>query len=512
MHPWEVFFERIWLFRCRVKILIVTDSSGGFGDVASFHLGHALQVLAADPWPHVQFDVTKAHRQAGGAPDVLSNFRFDAHDLSVYSQIWLFGIATSGDALSAAELRKLSEFMDGGGGVFATGDHQNLGQPMCAEVPRVRSMRRWYFPNPGPNGEPVAPDQTGVERHDTVMDLAGGGSQSDKTPQPIHPRLYTRVTGGGIIRRVERYPHPVLCGPDGTIAYLPDHMHEGLCEVPADLSRSWTFSGYTSVEYPTVAGVQERPQVIAWATTRNTDGSEFGVLAAYDGHRANVGRVVVDATWHHWFNINLIGFLDATDPASPAYDPAIVPKWESIKAYFRNVALWLARPPLQGCLRNGGWIWTCQYHDIRITFRPLETVRDRLDYYWQLGTFARDAMGRLAPQCQTTSWILRPLLERLPIRLDPWAVIPKPPLPDPPPWLSVPELETVALGGAVHELLSRFHVVGEGKDLGRVVEEVDALVSRGAATATAAFLERYESAGRDAGQFLRRLKERGTAE
>ena len=279
-----------------------------------------------------------------------------------------------------------------------------------------------------------------------------------------------------------------------------------------DLTRSWNFSGYTAVEYPTVAGVQERPQVIAWATTRNTDGSDFGVLAAYDGHRANVGRVLVDATWHHWFNINLLGFLDATNPANPAYDPAVVPKWESIKAYFRNVGLWLARPSLQGCLRNGGWIWTCQFHDIRITFRPIETVRDRLDYYWQLGTFARDAMGRLAPQCQTTAWILRPLLERLPLRLDPWAVIPKPPLPNPPPWLPVPELETVAMGGAVHELLSRFHAVGEGKDLGRVAEEVDALVSRGAATATAAFLERYETAGRDAGEFLRRLKDRGKAD
>ena len=33
--------------------------------------------------------------------------------------------------------------MDGGGGLFATGDHGALGKALCGEVPRARSMRRW---------------------------------------------------------------------------------------------------------------------------------------------------------------------------------------------------------------------------------------------------------------------------------------------------------------------------------------------------------------------------------
>jgi hypothetical protein len=240
---------------------------------------------------------SKAHRQSSGEAGVLENFRFHLDDLSVYSQIWLFGINREGpDPLDQDELKALAQFMDQGGGVFATGDHQNLGQAMCAEVPRVRSMRRWYHPNPGPNGEPVAPDQTDDTRHDTVV---MPGVQEDAIPQPIRPNWYRRRSGGGLIHRVDSYPHPLLCGPEGVIEYLPDHMHEGLCEVPGDLAQSFTFAGYATVEYPGAAGGGEVPRIVAWARTRNTDNAEFGVVAAYDGHPAGVGRVVVDATWHH---------------------------------------------------------------------------------------------------------------------------------------------------------------------------------------------------------------------
>jgi hypothetical protein len=501
--PPDIFFEKPWWLTCQVKILIVTDSSGGFGETAGFHLGQVLKILGDDPWSHVSFVVTKAHRQAGGGGGVLDNFRFDTHDLSPYSQVWLFGISTFEDPLSQPELKALAQFMDGGGGVFATGDHQHLGLPMCGEVPRVRSMRRWYWPNPGPNGEPVAPHQTGPERHDTVMSLGMGGDQSDKEPQPIRLRLYSRKVGGGIIFKVHKFPHPVLCGPAGRIEYLPDHMHEGLCEVPADLTKSWTFDGYTSAEYPAPGGVREEPQVIAWATTRNTDGDEFGVLAAYDGHRANIGRVVVDATWHHWFNINLTGFLEATDPALPGYDPAVVPKWEAIKAYFRNVGLWLVRPSLKKCLRNGGWLIIIKYYDILMTFKPLDVVVDRLGYYWQLGVFARDALGRLASQCQTTHWAVEPI-DWLEYEILPWPPLGRPPLPDPPPWLDVTELENVALGGAVHELVSKYrHEKNAQEILDRRGDEVEALVRRGAAAGVIEFMKRYEAAGRDAARLAK---------
>lgn len=503
------FFDWEKFFRCRVRILIVTDSSsGGFDTISGFHLGHMLEILATDPWWHVVFEVTKAHRQTATTADI-SNFRFDAQDLSAYHQIWLFGIDRQGpNPLSASELRALAQFMDQGGGVFATGDHEDLGLDMCAEVPRVRSMRRWYHPNPGPNGEPVAPDQTGEGRHDTLTDDPATpiieANQSDKIPQRIRPIFYSYMFPGGLFGKVTKFPHPVLCGPSGIIDYLPDHMHEGLCEVPSDLTRSYTFDGYTTQEYPQVGSAPHPPEVIARATNTVT-GGEFGVLAAYDGHRASIGRVLVDATWHHWFNINLTGFLAATDPANPSYDPTVVPKWEEIKAYFRNVAAWLAPPGMQRCLRNGGWIFVTRYYDILITRRSLESVTSLAKYYWQLGIFARDALGRRASQCQLTRWFIE-IAEWLDLRFIPDVWGPRPPEPDPPPWIDYKELEAVLVGGVVHALAEAFGdvddvetlVLQRGKDIEQVAQD-------GARRAFAELAKRYVTSA----QALERLADGG---
>src|SRR6185436_12595942 len=106
------------------------------------------------------------HRGTDSNAD-LQNFRFDAQDLSSYDQIWMFAVQRSdGLLLTDNELKVIAQFMDGGGGVFATGDHEDLGVAMCGRIPRVRSMRKWHWPDPGPNGEPVAPRTDGPDRHD----------------------------------------------------------------------------------------------------------------------------------------------------------------------------------------------------------------------------------------------------------------------------------------------------------------------------------------------------------
>lgn len=459
----DAVFDLTWLVQCRVKILIVTDGSGGFSDTTGFHLGQIINILADDPWGHIRFEVTKAHREESGEEGVLDNFRFDAHDLKQYSQIWLFGITRKTGALSSSELRALSEFMDDEkGGVFATGDHENLGEAMSAEIPRVRSMRRWHYPNTGPNGEPIAPDRNGIKSHDTIVNFGMGGTQTDPEPQTISPVLYTRtLSAGPILNQVVRYPHPLLCGPNGVINYLPDHMHEGWCEVPKDLSKSWTFESKTFTEYRTKNGHQQRPEVIAYADNNHSN-RQFGVIAAYDGHRVDVGRVVVDSTWHHWFNINTLPYINASNPAHPSYTPATVQKWEEIKAYYRNVAVWLARPTLQRCIRNGGWLRTLGDYDVIITAQNLEQVTDLSLYYWQLGTFALDALGRGATQCQTIQWVLDILYPiefepRLPFPVDPWIQLPPDNRPEAPPRsFDVKEFEAIALGAAIHEARQKF--------------------------------------------------------
>src|SRR5256885_17067353 len=40
----------------------------------------------------------------------------------------------------------------------------------------------------------------------------------------------------------------------------------------------------------------------------------FDSIAVYDGHRVGVGRIVVDSSWHHFLDINLIGDPVAKPP------------------------------------------------------------------------------------------------------------------------------------------------------------------------------------------------------
>jgi hypothetical protein len=41
-----------------------------------------------------------------------------------------------------------------------------------------------------------------------------------------------------------------------------------------------------------------------------------------------------------------------------------------------------------------------------MTYRDLKMVPNELTYSWQLGTFAKDTLGRFASQCQSTRWMI----------------------------------------------------------------------------------------------------------
>ena len=485
--PWKV--HPILLLPCRVRILMVTDGGGSFG-TADFGLEALLGILAVPPGPWATFEVTKAHRRSDPDAD-LQSFRFDAHDLSQYDQIWMFAVERLGGLeLTEPELRAVAQFMDDGGGVFATGDHEDLGVAMCGRIPRVRSMRKWWWPNPGPNGEPVAPSVGGPDRYDTLSEGNDPdiqfNDQSDDIPQRITPRLYATWSWFKWWHRA--YPHPLLCGPRGVIRVLPDHPHEGECYEPSDLSASFTFDGYTTAEYP--AGLS--PEVVAWSTIagRAVDANKgplnartFGAIGAYDGHRAQTGRVVVDATWHHFFNINLVGELGNTDPikgvgfdATPGGHAA----YEDIKAYFRNIAVWLARPATQACMWWRALWWLRWHHVLMMDLRPhyLEGP-DRLDLgeLLRIGGEARDVLGRVASRCTVLVWlgwhVLRggrpELWERFGRHLDPWLSQPSEPRragDEPVPEIGVPAnaelLFDAVLGGLVYAVAQAFPEPDEG--------------------------------------------------
>ena len=439
----ELRFRPFLLRPVNVDILMVTDGGGSFGR-ADFGLSALLHALATPPGPWVRFRVTTAHRRFDPNAD-LTGFRFDAVDLGSFDQIWMFALERSNSSipLSNGELEAVSRFMDAGGGVFATGDHEDLGVAMCGRIPRVRNMRMWHWPSPGPNGEPIAPNVDGANRFDTLSagrdDRVQFYDQSDDIPQTIVPRMYS-ISGWSHYLLGRARPHPVLCGPRGVIRKMPDHPHEGHCYVPSDLSASFTFGEYTIEEYPSglAPEVIARSRVPAGRLSQDVKGllnaRTFGSIGAYDGHRVDVGRVVVDATWHHFFDINLIGALGNADPVKAVgfnYSTAGREALEDIASYFRNIAVWIASERMQRAMWLRAMWWVRWNHRIAMDLRPpFLTTEARLDLpeLLRVGSEARDALGRVASQCTALQWInqyviaahiKRPWEELVP-DIDPW--------------------------------------------------------------------------------------------
>ncbi len=454
-------------------MLLVMDGYPGSGHYASFGPGDQSSDPASGdqyfglsefvrsltgPLPFLShFAVTTAHRDTDvGHAAEIENFRFDQHNLSQYDEIWLFGVAGPGETntpMSDAELAALATFMDGGGGVFATGDHENLGVELNGRVPRVRSMRKWYWPAPGPNGEPAAPPALGSNRIETTQPGHGEpdpasvffDDQSDDIPQPITPRWYFERRS---VLFGWRYPHPLLCGPKGTITVLPDHMHEGEVITPWDLGASLTFAGKTFVEYPTVSGRQPAPEIVAWGrvlpeTDTATEPAHvgdptdianprtFGVVGAYDGHGAGVGCVAVDSTWHHFFDINLIGDPIAPAPKNQGFRASLSGQaaLADIESYYRNIAVWIARPQTHARLFAAAAWFALRTQPLNM----LVTPGRKFSYpeMMSVGALALQNLFRVFPPCATLQIFIKQYVEGPgPIPLpDPWANPPG----DPPP-------------------------------------------------------------------------------
>ena len=494
-----------------VKILIVTDRpSGGYTrpvtsppTTGPFHLGEFVKVLEDTSWHGFSIEITKAHRGSSTSADI-SNFNFASHNLMQYDEILMFPIARdSGSSMnlaSANEVQAISDFMDAGGGVFATGDHEDLGAGLCREIPRVRSMRRWYYSAGGPDGLPAAPSGSSADRHDTTRSGFDStyqfSDQSDNIAQEITPTFFS--TGTSSNRFFEfRYPHPLLCSPDGIVRHLPDHGHEGQCEVPSNLN----LSVLGKDEYPKLPGSNTRlaPVVVAKAKvigghdlTRN-DGSQFkvpvnakdfGVIGAYDGHRIirnnkRLGRIVVDATWHHFFNINLIGAqpggVDGSGGDAVKEQGFYAPlnsgqadHYKMIKHYFRNIVYWLIPAKrtkliftslVQEFVHSGFFEEEFHFDHRRFDSIPIQV-------YFQFAHIAAAYFKSVRGNCSVLTFTgeiwrehdpLRDILDKIGPVIDPWGPGPRPrprPQPDPVPFgfnpsLGQDELTQLMLGATI---------------------------------------------------------------
>ncbi|NER95319.1 MAG: hypothetical protein F6J86_16025 [Symploca sp. SIO1B1] len=330
---------------CTIKILIVVDGDNGdvsliqFNDLAEHHfegappfgMGYILDILEQDAPGFVKFEVHCATRESTYSESTQSsqrqvevNFRFTPEKIDLYDEIWLFGYNGQDDelALNAAELNALHEWMNRGGGILAMGDHEDLGAAICKDIQRVRFMRHWTTSQ-------GVPSRVGEDRYDTnrpATDEQRSGdeympfwNQSDNILQPL----------------LDTIDHCILAipGDQGPLRLFPDHPHEG--EVYRD--GEGIQPGYD--DFPNGS----QPETIAWVETFIQDNKtrrakgrvrshKFGALGVYDGFTEQVGRIVVDSTWHHWFNINLIGMKEADDQTN----------YDRYKIFVHNVACWLA--------------------------------------------------------------------------------------------------------------------------------------------------------------------------
>ena len=400
--------------RCRPRILVVTDGSLGFG-IGGFGLSRFIEAITTDASVTLRPTLSLAHRGAHPSPvniDGVSYIVRNNHDFSTinpaltvqnYDQVWMFGI-NAGGALSDAEVATLARFMNAGGGVFSTGDHATLGAAMGARLPRVRHMRDWASVPMGSEALPGA-----LRRIDTVVNPGANNvyefsDQGDDIPQRIFPNYAVTGAGGAAGWTATVHPLLLLSGASASRAsgnpalfsndmdVLPDHPHESECfavTAAATLNGSYTLAGQNFAEFPPVAagGARFGAEIVAFGvsggrTVVNTlwkppvTPRMFGVLSAYDGHRAaplagqaaRPGRIACDSTWHHFVNVNLNGMgVSAGGNFTPGNNLL------KIYRYYQNMVSWLQPSNRRTCPLVATLV-TARFHPDML--EELATVRD----------------------------------------------------------------------------------------------------------------------------------------
>ena len=241
---------------------------------------------------------------ADGDEEVLS--RLDSTD---FDELWLFAVDT-GDGLSTADCRGITRFRQRGGGILSTRDHQDLGSSLCT-LGGVGAAHYFHSKHPDP-------DETRRARDD------------QDTKDISWPNYHSGSNGDYQIIAPAGPAHELLrddSSPSGRVEHFPAHPHEGGVGVP---------EGETSA------------RVIATGTSKVTK-RPFNLIVAFertrDGHGNTLGRAVAESSFHHFVDYNwdtsagCPSFL-----AEPPGDQIIrePEKLGGVKAYVRNLALWLA--------------------------------------------------------------------------------------------------------------------------------------------------------------------------
>lgn len=185
---------------------------------------------------------------------------------------------------------------------------------------------------------------------------------------------------------------------------MPDHPHEGECVPPSAINYAapvkYDDSEDTPKEYPTrTDGHQEKPVIIArgrnapqyWQAKGELNDKIFDMISVYDGHRNDVGRVVVDSTWHHWYGMNIDGLIAAGGV-----------NWSKIGRYFLNLAKYLAPA---GVYRESCW-WEIIDSQFRYPFIEEVVLTPREFELRELGRIYGEGLRLSWGECGVTQFVL----------------------------------------------------------------------------------------------------------
>jgi hypothetical protein len=255
--------------------------------------------------PLVEVVARDRNPNADGNDDLLSKL-----DTSNFDEIWLFAV-DSGQGLSKSDCEGVTRFRQRGGGIMATRDHQDLGSSIC-NIGGVGAAHFFHSVH-------TDPDES---RH----------ARDDEETKSISWPNYHSGSNGDYQRIVSVDPlHDLLRKPDtdGPIEFFPAHPHEGAVGVPEG---------------------EKHARVVATGTSKTT-GNSFNLIVAFDRaldkHGNTLGRAVAESSFHH-----LVDYNWETNSGCPTgltelpgdgikREPG---KLEDVKAYVRNLALWLAPP------------------------------------------------------------------------------------------------------------------------------------------------------------------------
>ncbi len=323
-----------------IRILIYTDDPQVVDDAqADFGIGLMKQFLDAHQptFARIAPPVLESRNTGDKPEEHAAKKLLNLLPCGDYDQIWFFGVHMANltdvvwfppddrggpkSELTDLEVAYLRDEWMNTGGVLVTGDHSelqppkvedstlpatlSLGRALGHRVPRASQLRTW---NGGPGSDPMSSYDT--QEPNNAKDL-----ERDEKPQKL---ILSKFDAEGKPKS-DGKPHFLFTNKDkGEIEVFPDHMHEGKVSIPDKLNGDWPAGG-------------PEPLVVAKGTNKQK-GDVYDLVAVYDGHLANVGRIVVDSTWHHYFKMNLEGFKQDLGEGSPA---------DLIGQYYSNLAVWL---------------------------------------------------------------------------------------------------------------------------------------------------------------------------